>query len=215
MATWRWKRQCLGYLAALLVAGHAAASAIQVTVDTSGLAGTSANLAFDLIDGSGLGDDNNTLTITDFSTDGTLGTASVTHGFTTNPASDLSSGASLGDSDFFNEFLQGITLGTTLSFRFDTTGILDSPTPDEFSFYLLTADASASLVSTDDPLLTNALFTFDIGVDTVPQIFTVTDPAGGVTVRAAQVTSSVPEPGVLALSIVALFALAVPFTIKR
>lgn len=215
MTTWRWKGACLGCVAALLVAGHAAASAIEVTVDTSGLAGTSANLAFDLIDGSGLGDGNNTLTITDFSTDGALGSATVTHGFTTSSASDLSSGASLADSDFFNEFLQGITLGTTLSFRFDTTGILDSPTPDSFAFYLLTGDASASLVSTDDPLLANALFAFDIGVDTVPRIFTVTDPTEGVAVRAAQVTSSVPEPGVLALSIVALIALAVPFSIRR
>src|SRR5271154_467342 len=100
---------CLG---ALLASTPAFGDSVySVDVDTSSLLGTSAQLAFDLIYGGG---PSNTVTISDFSTDGTLGTV-----FPTGLVSGTLPGTvSLTDSSssFFNEYLTGLTLGTTFSF---------------------------------------------------------------------------------------------------
>lgn len=104
------------------------------------------------------------MTIYDFSSDGTLGPASITHDFATVPAPDLTAPVTFDDSGvFFNEYLQGITLGNSLSFRFDTTGNPADPgsLPDAFSFFILDDTATTSLISTSDP--TNALFLYNIG----------------------------------------------------
>ncbi|MEP7162697.1 MAG: hypothetical protein ABI747_02940, partial [Candidatus Moraniibacteriota bacterium] len=91
-------------LASFLVVPVAYATPIQITVDTSSFAGTSAALALDLIDG---GSPANSVTVSGFSTTGTLGLNSsigdVTGAF---PGS-----VTLSDTSFFNEYLQNLTLG--------------------------------------------------------------------------------------------------------
>jgi hypothetical protein len=67
------------------------------------------------------------------------------------------------DSDFFNEFLQELTLGDTIRFTLNLTEqrASGSPTPDSFSFFLLDASWSP-LFATTDPLGSNALFAVDL-----------------------------------------------------
>lgn len=193
----------LALLAALLVSGQASAAPIQITVDTTSLAGVSAQLAFDLIDG---GPPANSVMISDFASDGLLDTASstddVTGDFSTPPGI-----VALSDTSFFSEYLQGITLGTSLTFIFDTSGNPADPgsAPDGFSFFILNASGTASLVSTSDPTGADALFLFNIG-ETDPLVVFNSD---AVTVSAVAVVNGVPEPAPLALLMTGLLALCV------
>ena len=65
---------------------------------------------------------------------------------------------SLSDSDFFNEVLQEIALGSSLSFQLNLTSNLEvgAAVPDSFSFFILDSAASGSAVTTT--LLGDALF---------------------------------------------------------
>jgi len=101
-------------IAALLGALPAAASSILVTIDTTSLAGTTADLAFDLVNG---GAPANTVTISKFATDGTLG-ASSSKGSVTG---SFPGAVTLSDAAFFSEYLQTETLGKSLSFALNTT----------------------------------------------------------------------------------------------
>ena len=127
----------------------ASATALQFTLDTSSLSGTVAQLAFDFIDGDGVV--NNTVIVSDFYTTGTLGNSSFSGGVTvTNPGPFP---VTLTDTDFFNEFLQEITLGNSVSFTLNLTqqapsGLL----PDSFSFFLLNSTATLPLFATTDDL---------------------------------------------------------------
>lgn len=202
----------LAFLVAIVVSGRAAhAAPIQVTVDTPGLSGTLVSLAFDLIDG---GPPSNSVTIYDFTSDGALGPASITHDFATVPAPDLTAPVTFDDSGFFNEYLQGITLGNSLSFRFDTTG--NPPDPgslaDAFSLSILNDTAAASLISTSDP--SSALFLYGIGASNPLQLFDVLTP-DGVTVQASEVPTGAPEPGALALAMTGLLALGMVAAVKQ
>ena len=184
-----------------LFAGEVWASPIQITVDTSSLFGTAANLAFDFIDG---GPPSNSVTIFGFTSDGTLGDACVTHDLVTcDPAPKLTDGTgivTIDDSVFsFTEYRQSITLGNSFSFRFDTTGNpADTGTgssPDGFSFFLLDQDAVFSLVPGVD-----ALFLYSIGAPEPLQVFTQL-------VQASEVPTGAPEPGALALAMAGLLGL--------
>jgi|SRR5208282_2621089 len=171
-------------LAALLAAPSLFADyTYSVTVDTSGLLGTSADLAFDLING---GSASNTLTISDFSTDGTLGGISPTG----EVSGTLPGIVTLMDSpsSFFNEYLTGITLGTTFSFEFDATenGPGPSGVPDAFSMFLLDPSTGLPLSTTSDPTGADSLLT--INIDGSPlDVYSNT-------VTAALVTPPVPTP---------------------
>jgi hypothetical protein len=184
-----------------LFAGEVWASPIQITVDTSSLFGTAANLAFDFIDG---GPPSNSVTIFGFTSDGTLGDACITHDLVTcDPAPKLTDGTgivTIDDSVFsFTEYRQTITLGNSLSFRFDTTGnpadTEAGSSPDGFSFSLLDQDAVFSLVPGVD-----ALFLYSIGAPEPLQVFTQL-------VQASEVPTGAPEPGALALAMAGLLGL--------
>src|SRR4051812_1745925 len=88
----------------------AAATPIFVSIDTSSIAGTSAQLAFDVADG---GAPANSVVISDFTTDGTLGPSSATGGV----SGSLPGSVTLNDAAFFSELLTGLILGTTISFN--------------------------------------------------------------------------------------------------
>src|SRR5437016_3119013 len=88
-----------------------------VSLDTSALSG-SFELAFILTDGSGTGDANNTITLSNFlfgvgGSAGVVDTALSTGGV----GGDLSSGVSLVDSAFLNIFASSFTPGSVLSFN--------------------------------------------------------------------------------------------------
>ena len=125
----------------LFTAKTAVASTIQYYVDinTASLVGNASgpfSLDFQLNDGSGLGDANNTATINNFTfgTGGATGTANLAGG----AAGDLSGTVSLTDSTPFNEFYQAFNAGTELTFNVTLTRNSDAgPTPDSFAFAIL------------------------------------------------------------------------------
>lgn len=109
-----------------------AAALFTVSLDTSALIGNPAGpfaLDFQLTDGSGSGDGNNTAVVSSFNFHG---------GNWGGPAS-----VSLTDSSFFTEFSQTFTAGAALSFNVSLTTAVDAgPTPDRFTFALLDKNGS-------------------------------------------------------------------------
>jgi hypothetical protein len=189
-----------GLLAALLFAGQAQASTIQITVDTTNISGVIGSLAFDLIPG---GFPPNSVSIFGFTTDGTLGAVLPASGDVkgTLPGT-LSDPVTIVDSTGFNEYAQGITFGHLFSFFFNTSGGAGSPpTPAGFSLFILDADGGLPIVSTSDPTGADSLFLYSIGQDVTPDVFT------SESVRTTARVLSVPEPGALALVIAGLLAL--------
>src|SRR5258707_10582847 len=92
-----------------------------VNLDTSGLSG-SFELAFIFTDGSGTGDSNNTVTLSNFlfGAGGSAGTVDASLSFG-GESGDLTSGVSLIDSFFLNIFASSFTPGSLLSFDFGLT----------------------------------------------------------------------------------------------
>lgn len=157
----------VAFVSFFTLASIATAAPITITVDTSALSGTPAQLAFDLVDG---GPPANSVTISGFGTSGTLGASSSTGDVVGNfPGSVV-----LSDTTFFNEYLQDITLGNTLSYTFDNSGLPADATsfPDGFSFFLLDPTTGQSLASTSDPTGANALFLLGIGTRSGLAIYT-------------------------------------------
>ena len=150
------------------------ASTYAVNIDTSSLFGTSAQLAFDVIDG---GTPANSVTISSFATDGSLGSASGTGDVSGSLAGTLVLNDTVSP---LNEYLAGITLGSSLSFVFEATNNApDNPSssPDGFSFYILTA-LGGDITSTGDPSGTNALLVLDIsGATTAPTPYSGSNPS--------------------------------------
>ncbi len=190
-------------LLAAFVAIPAYASPVLVTVTTAALSGTAANIAFDLIRGGNTV--TNTVTLSSFATDGTLAASSPSPSGTVSGAFQTPPGTvTLDDTTtFFNEYVQGVTLGTKFSFVFDTTGNAptDSATPDGFSLILL--DSTLTPFPTSDP--TGALFLLDIGLSTLPNHIYGSD---SLTVTAQLVSNGAPEPGSLALLVAGVVALS-------
>ena len=90
-------------------------------------------LDFQFTDGSGTGDSNNTVTISDFSVSG-VGAANLTNG----GSGDLGSSITLIDSSFFNEVYQQFSPTNSLQFQLSLTTNVDAGgTPDEFTFAIL------------------------------------------------------------------------------
>jgi hypothetical protein len=164
------KRARLALLAAALLAlvitvahhpAHAGLITGSVSLDTSALSG-SFELAFIFTDGSGTGDANNTVTLSNFlfgvgGSAGSVDTALSTGGV----SGDLSSGVSLVDSAFLNIFASSFTPGSLLSFNFGLTTNVDAGgTPDQLSFALLQSDGT--VVNTEDPSGADSLLTVNI-----------------------------------------------------
>jgi hypothetical protein len=192
-------------VAALICASPVYATPIEITVDTSSLNGTAGAFAFDLIDG---GPPANSVTISNFTTDGALGAPT--------PQGDvngtLPGTVTLGDSSFFNEYLQNITLGNTLHFEIDTTGNAPDPLsfPDAFSFFLLDPITGSSLVTTSDPTGANALFLWNIGVSSIPDVYT-----GNQFSVTATPVSVVPEPSTAVLIAISLSVMLLVFVVAK
>jgi len=111
-----------------------------VTMNTGPLIGHSAapfSVEFQFNDGSGIGDSNNSVVLSNFNF-GTGG-AAVGSGTTVNGASgSLQSSVHFTDSSFFNQFSQQFTPGNQLSFQLAfSTNVDAGPTPDQFTFAIL------------------------------------------------------------------------------
>lgn len=131
-------------------------SIFDIAIDTRPLAGMNAQLAFDLTRGDGA---TNSISILGFTTDATVGAATSMGG----PAiGGLPGATTLGDGEFFNELLQDLTLGDSISFRLSLTENFAGPTPAEFSLFMLDPATGLPLFSTSDPTGADALFALDI-----------------------------------------------------
>ena len=195
---------CPTFVAAFVFAVLVHASPIQITVDTSLLAGTSADLAFDLTDG---GPPANTVTISGFASNGTLVTASSSGDVT----GVFPGTVTIGDTGFFNEYLQSITLGSSLTFSFDTTGnaAAAGSSPDGFALFFLDPTTGLPLFTTSDPTGANALFLYSIG-EAIPLELYSSD-----TVTVQATSNVVPEPGTYALVIAALLVFGVVRALRQ
>jgi hypothetical protein len=193
----------------------ASATLIDISIDTTSLAGTPAVLAFDLLQGDSV---TNSVTIRNFASDGVLGGAAGSGGPVTGT---LPGEVSIADSEFFNELLQEITLASTISFRLSITENFLGPTPSGFSFFMLDPLTLLPLFETSDPTGAHALFAFDITGTPSGQISVFSPTGGAGAVLTATLATDdpttppptpVPAPSTLLLLAAALAALAMTRT---
>jgi PEP-CTERM motif len=176
-----------------------------ISLDTSPLIGEAAgpfSLGFQLNDGSGVGDANNTAILSNFQF-GVGGSASGSPTVTGNAIGDLSSGITLTDSNFLNALAQSFNPGSLLTFQLQMSTNVDAGgTPDEFSFSIL--DSTGTQIPTTG--FVDAFLIVDVdSSNPTPQTFS-SDPTrapagggGGITISAPQTTLATPEPGTFIL----------------
>ncbi len=170
-----------------------------VTLDTTTLTvppGSTAgpfSLAFQLTDGSGLGDANNTATVSGFQFGG--GSASACPAGCSaigGAGGDAGSSIVLNDSSFFNSFVEAFTPGTSLSFHVDlTTSVDPGGTPDAFAFSLL--DGGGFPIPTLDPSGADTLLNVNLD-STHPRILAYATDVSRLTGGGSGVAISIPAP---------------------
>jgi len=177
-----------------------------ISIDTTSLVGLGSIVAFDFVAGGGT--QTNGISISDFASNGTLIPASTSGAVNSGSVSGaLPNTVSLTNASFFNEYQQGMTLGSTLSFQLDAT--TNAPTagslPDTFSLFLLDPTATTSLPTTD-PTGANSLFTLQIdgSANGILSLYSSSVPSAPVTVTAAPV----PLPAGLPLLLSGLWGLS-------
>jgi hypothetical protein len=195
-----WFRNLVVLVFAFVVtAGQNSANASSITgsvsLNTSILSGPF-ELAFILTDGSGTGDANNAVTLSNFvfGVGGSPGAVdpSLSLG---GESGNLVSGVSLFDSSFLNIFASSFTPGSSLTFDFGLSTVVDpGGTPDQFSIVLLRSDGT--VVHTVDPSGVNSLLI--VNIDSIhPSIVTfASDLTPAPTVSES---TPVPEPSSLVL----------------
>ena len=167
-----------------------------VSLDTSSLIGNANgpfSLDFQLNDGSGTNDGNNTAKLSNFNFGSGTATGAATN--SGGASGNLTSGVTIKDSSFVNELYQSFTPGNTLKFDVSLTGNADAgSTPDEFSFAIL----NSSFVEIPTTGAANAFLIADINPQGITiQTFAGAQPYAGI--GAPTVSSTVPEPGLLAM----------------
>lgn len=185
----------------------------QVTLNTAPLIGNSSGpftLDFQLVEGNGIGDSNNTVTLSDFSFGG---------GSVTTPPSSSTGGVKVASSPFIItlketsfyddvEFL--FTPEGTLSFEVDATTNIDTVAPDTFTFALF--NNSLSPIPTTNPNGFDSFWELDLpttgggtqtissGTDTTQTSINIAAPA------VMPQVSTVPEPSSFVLLATAMLA---------
>jgi hypothetical protein len=194
----QWAAVAAVAIGVLSCVGPAQATTKLVTIDTSALpAGTAAQFAWDVI---GNGSDPccapNTVTISNFSTNGTVGTSSSTG----NVVGSLPGPVSISDSlNFFNELLVNVTLGTTLSFKFSFTQNFPGLIPTGFSTFLLDPVTGLPLVHTSELGGSDALFLLSIDGTTPGGILDIFPAVQGIVTVSITDIAETPLPGALPL----------------
>lgn len=176
---------------ALAVASAVHANVVYtVSLNTSAISGAAEYaLAFSFQDGSGIGDNNNTVTLSDFAFGG--GSAGGSPVLSGGASGDIGSSVTLSDTDFSNFLVEGFTPGATLSFKLDLTTNVDAGTPDFFGFAILLN--GIPLPTQDDTLGDNLLYFNIDSVNPTPAPWATTD-ASPVTLDAPTVALA-PPPG--------------------
>jgi hypothetical protein len=205
-------------LLALLFAVGASADMIGTfSMDTSGLVSSSSapfTLDFQFNDGSGMGDANNTVTVSSFAFGG--GSVTTMPSFQTGGVTVQSSpfGFTMTDSSFLNELQFSFVPGSSLSFHIDATTNPEMPSPDAFTFAIL--DKNGSEITTTNS--NSSFLEIDLGTPSqAPSVTTSssTDPSNVVPQPSFTPTSStVPEPRSLKLALLAL-ALFIPAATRK
>jgi hypothetical protein len=171
-------------LICVLAAASLRADSLYYTVlDTSGLAGDNGYLVFDFISGGGPA---NALSISDFTTDGTVGASSTTGTVVpiANPPYVIPTELFIDDpvSSVFNEYQVAFTFDSTIAFFLDGSENAPGPgnSPDELSIFFLASDDATSLITTSDPTLADTLLTLDLdgSANGVPTVYSVSAPLG-------------------------------------
>ena len=188
-----------------------------VSVDTSALIGNPAgpfSIEFQLNDGSGTNDGNNTVLVSNFNFGGGMpvGAATLIGG----AIGDLSSTVKITDNNFLNEFFQEFVPGPILSFHVNLSTLVDpGPQPDQYSFAIL--DCSLIEIPTTSPA--NALVAVDINQQLTIQTFRG-DPNGvlgcngapGIPLPTPRIVS---EPGSLSLSLLGVLTVSLLAMLQR
>ena len=119
----RLRQSILALAISVSLSGNAQSAFYDVFMDTTGLSGSAAQLAVDLVDGDGTV--NNSLSISGFTTDGSLGGVTLTGG----ASGSLAAGAGIADTDFFNEFLRVLPWGARFAFDWTVAATLPQAPP--------------------------------------------------------------------------------------
>jgi hypothetical protein len=190
-----------------------AQSDYDVTINTASILGSGATLTFDFLGGGGT--QSNSVTISDFSTNGTLVPGGINSGSVNG---SLPGTATLTNATFFNELQQGITLGSTISFQVDLT--TNAPTggslADTLSIFLLDPTASYSLTGTGDPTGSDSLVTVQIDGTSGGNVAAYDGSSPSVPVSIVAVSSSAQAPELdVATTVSALAVLLGVFAVLR
>lgn len=180
-----------------------------VNLDTSAINGVTGvyAVAFSFTDGSGVVDNNNTVTLDNFNF-GVGGGAAGSPVPSGGGSGSIGTSVVLSDSSFLNTLVEGFTPGASLSFNVNLTTNVDAGgTPDFFGFSLL--KAGTPLPTLDDTLGDNLLY-FNID-SAIPAYFawetTGETQINAPTVILASPNGQVPEPGSLFLLMAGLAGL--------
>jgi hypothetical protein len=179
-----------------------------VVLDTIAFVGRNARLVFSLTNGDTGA--NAMVQISQFTTNGSVGTTSTTRG---NVIGSLDTAILLDDrSAMVTQYVQtDAVLGTQLSFHLKTTDLHAAPDKpyDAFTFHVLNAQAKTPIVATSDPTRANAVFVLELGRDDPSRRLTLfqRDLYQSIYSWSATVTP-VPEPAATAAAIAACGALA-------
>jgi hypothetical protein len=188
------------FAASLLLLGSTTAMAGLVTqefsVNTSGLVGLGQfTLFFQMVDGSGVGNSDNTVSLTNFNFDGGSATAGTVMEFG-GGTGDMSSGVTLTNSNSLLNFVsQSFTPGPELMFLATFTNNLDSPFPDQFTTSLI--DPNGNGVPTLDPTGNDTLITVTLTGTVQPGPDGNAPPVGLFGTDPSQTSLVVPAPSVV------------------
>jgi hypothetical protein len=188
------QRTAIALIAPLLLAATGSAGAnvlYSVNVDTSAISGAGGYaIAFSFQDGEGIGDANNTVTLTGFSFGG--GSAAGGAVSSGGVSGSLGGGVTITDNSFSSLFVEGFTPGTSLSFTLDLTTNVDAGgTPDFFGFALL---RNGNAVQTLDDTLGDNLLYFNIDSANPAPSPWATVPGAAPVIAAPTVQPAAPPP---------------------
>lgn len=199
----------------LFTAGAGIAGTV-FTMDTTPLQSSAAGpftLDFQFTDGSGAGDGNNTVTLSDFSFGG--GSIDTTPSSSTGGV-NVTTGPfaiSLTDTSFYNDLQFGLTPGSSLGFTLDETANPDAGAPDTFTFAIF--DGSGSEITTTNPNGFDSFIEADLPTNTSTTVTTLSPSAPGASVALNAPVRSAGSPTPEPTALVPMAALALALFCKR